>query len=187
VCWRENDNIPPAASFISSPYAPDAHEARKHTTQGVGYKVHWTETCDDGLPPLITPVETTPAPVDDSQVTAQSHTALQAQALLPNRHIVDTGYRDAALLATSPRDSGGELWGPTRPDVRWQAPVAGGFDVSRLVIDGDRQTATCPTGQLSTSWTPARENRDNEVLKITFSRAACGPWPHRPPCPRAQR
>ena len=103
VTWRDNDNIPPAACFVSSPYDPDAHYARKHTTQWVGYKVHVTETCDDGLPPLITHVETTPAPVDDSQVTAQLHAALQEKDLLPSRHIVDTGYLDAELLATSQR------------------------------------------------------------------------------------
>jgi transposase len=35
--WREADHIPPAAQFISSPYYdPDAHDARKHTTQWVG-------------------------------------------------------------------------------------------------------------------------------------------------------
>jgi transposase len=120
-------------------------------------------------------------------VTAQIHTALQAKALLPNRHIVDTGYLDAELLATSLRDYGVALWEPTRQDVRWQAHVEGGFDVSRFIIDWDRQSATCPAGQISTSWTPARDNRDNEVIKIKFSRAACGPCPHRPQCTRAQR
>jgi transposase len=35
--WREADNIPPAAQFISSPYDPTAHYARKFTTQWVGY------------------------------------------------------------------------------------------------------------------------------------------------------
>jgi len=187
VRWRENDNIPPAACFISSPYDPDAHYARQHPTQWVGYKVHLTETCDDALPPLITHVETTPAPVDDSQVTAHLHAALQAKALLPSRHIVDTGYLDAALLATSQRDYGVELWGPTRRDVRWQAHVEGGFDSSRFVIDWDRQHATCPGGHTNFSWTPARDNRDNEVIKSKFSRADCGPCPHRPQCTRAQR
>jgi transposase len=31
--WREVNNIPPAAQFISSPYDSEAHNARKHTTQ----------------------------------------------------------------------------------------------------------------------------------------------------------
>jgi hypothetical protein len=99
--WRLNDKSPPAASFLSSPYEPEAHYARKHTPQGVGYKVHLTETCDDVWPPLITPVDTTPAPVDARQVTAQLHAALQAKALLPSRPIVETGSLDAALLATN--------------------------------------------------------------------------------------
>jgi transposase len=187
VCWRENDNIPPAASFLSSPYDPDAHYARKHTTQWVGYKVHLTETCDDVLPPLITHVETTPAPVDDSQVTAQLHAALQEKALLPSRHIVDTGYLDAELLATSQRDYGVELWGPTRQDVRWQAHVEGGFDVSQFVIDWDQEIATCPAGHTSISWTPAIDNRANEVIKIKFSSTDCRSCPHRSQCTRAQR
>jgi transposase len=34
--WREADNIPPTARFLSSPYDAEAHYARKHTTQWVG-------------------------------------------------------------------------------------------------------------------------------------------------------
>jgi hypothetical protein len=33
IHWRETDNIPPAAQFISAPYDLEAHYARKHTTQ----------------------------------------------------------------------------------------------------------------------------------------------------------
>jgi transposase len=35
--WREADNIPPAARFISSPDDAEAHDAREHTTPWVGY------------------------------------------------------------------------------------------------------------------------------------------------------
>jgi hypothetical protein len=45
VAWRDHDNIPPAARFISSPYDLDAHYARKYSIQWVGYNVHLTETC----------------------------------------------------------------------------------------------------------------------------------------------
>jgi transposase len=34
--WREANNIPPAARFISSPNDPDTHYARKHSTPWVG-------------------------------------------------------------------------------------------------------------------------------------------------------
>lgn len=91
VTWRENDHIPPAACFISSPYDMEAHYARKHTTQWVGYTVHLTETCDDETPPLITHVETTPAPVDDSQVGPNP--TLKPSAANCLRHLQNKGLQ----------------------------------------------------------------------------------------------
>lgn len=44
----------PAALFIASAFDLDAHYARKYTASWVGYKVHFTETCADGTPHLIT-------------------------------------------------------------------------------------------------------------------------------------
>jgi len=44
VRWRtDEDGLPPASRFMSSPYDADAHYARKRTTSWVGYKVHLTE------------------------------------------------------------------------------------------------------------------------------------------------
>jgi hypothetical protein len=54
--------MPPAAPCISSPAAPEAPDARQHTTQWGGDKVHLTDTCADDLPHLITHVETTLGP-----------------------------------------------------------------------------------------------------------------------------
>ena len=53
--------------------------------------MHLTETCDEDLPHLITHVETTPATTYDGAVTETIHTALEAKALLPEEHIVDSG------------------------------------------------------------------------------------------------
>ena len=119
--WRAADNIPPAAKFMSSPYDNEAHYARKHTTQWVGYKVHITEACEDDLPLLITHIETTSAPVPDGQATPKIHAALEQRTLLPGTHIVDTGFLDAELLAVSQEQYGVDLLGPTRLDYRWQA------------------------------------------------------------------
>jgi hypothetical protein len=146
-----------------------------------------TEPWDDALPPRLTPVDTTPAPVDDSQGTAALHAALQAKDLLPRRHLGATGSREAERLATSPRDYGVALWGPTRQDVRGPAQVEGGFDVRQVVIDWDRQPATCPAGHTRMSWPPAMDKRDNEVIKSTCASTDCGPCPHRSQCTRAQR
>ncbi len=87
LVWRENDNIPPAGRYISSPYDTGVRYATKGSTVWTGYKVHLTETCDDATPNLITNVETTTAAVSDDAVTATIHAALAEQHLLPATHI----------------------------------------------------------------------------------------------------
>ena len=185
--WRTDEQgLPPASLFISSPYDPDARYARKRTTQWVGYKVHLTETCEDDLPHLITHVETTAAPVADGEATPRVHQALDKQGLLPGTHIVDTGYLDASLLVSSRADYGVDLLGPTRGDVHWQARDGTGFAVEHFQIDWDRQRATCPAGGTSISWTPAVDRRTNRVIKIKFSSRDCRPCPSRRLCTRSQ-
>ncbi len=121
---------PPSAGMISSPYDPDARYATKRTTSWTGYKVHLSETCDDDLPRLITHVETAPGPTADGDATPIIHHALAAKGLLPDLHIVDTGYLDAELLLASRDDYGVELLGPTRRDQRWQARAKEGFGMA---------------------------------------------------------
>jgi transposase len=171
--WRETDNIPPTAQFISSPYDAEAHYARKHTTQRVGYKVHLTETCEDDRPHLITNVATTIGPQADGAATPRIHEALQQRDLLPRTHIVDTGFLDAELLVDSQADYGVDLLGPTRLDYHWQARAGAGFDAQHFQVDWDHQHATCPAGKTSISWTPAVDNRENPVIKVKFSSKDC--------------
>lgn len=110
--WRtEIQGIPPSRQVISSPYDLEARLGRKRTTQWVGYKIHLTESCEEGQPHLITQVATTPAPVADGAVTAHIHQVLKDKNLLPQRHLVDTGYLDAELLASSWRNHQVELYG----------------------------------------------------------------------------
>ena len=125
-------NIRPPECYLdlnhaSSPYEPDAHYARKHTTSWVGYKVHLSETCEPGELHLITNVETTPGPIDDGDVTESIHASLANNNLLPSKHIVDTGYLDAELLVTTQDQHQVDLLGPTRVNHRWQAKEAKGF------------------------------------------------------------
>ena len=185
--WREADNIPPAAQFISSPYDADAHYARKHTTQWVSYKVHLTETCEDDLPHLITNVDTMIGPASDGAATPKIHEALQHRHLLPATHIVDTGFLDAELLVKSREYYGVDLLGPTRLDYHWQARERAGFDVQHFPIDWDRQQATCPAGKASISWTPAIDNRKNAVIKVKFSSKDCRRCDHVTQCIRSKK
>ena len=59
--WRSEPAVP-AAQLINSPYDKDARNGKKRATFWTGYKVHFTQTCDEDTPQLITHVETTPAP-----------------------------------------------------------------------------------------------------------------------------
>ena len=188
IRWRTAvDGIPPSTRMISSPHDLDARYAKKYTTSWIGYKVHFTESCEADEPHLITHVETTAGPVADGTVTPVIHAALRAKQLLPRLHIVDTGYLDAELLVTTPRDYEVELLGPTRPDYHWQARAGRGFDAGHFLIDWEQQRAVCPTGQQSSSWTPVLDSRHNAVIKIKFSQRDCQACPSRPACTRGTR
>jgi transposase len=187
LSWRSAENIPPAALYISSPYDLDAHYSKKRTTSWVGFKVHLTETCEQDSPHLITHVETTTAPVTDDARTGTIHEGLKQKDLLPEQHIVDTGYVDAQLLHSSQQDFGIDLVGPTHPDVKWQAQQKTGFAASQFSIDWQAEQALCPEGHTSISWTPAIDNRTNEVIKIKFSGKDCQSCPSRPLCTHSTR
>jgi transposase len=184
--WRANDDIPPSAQFISSPYDTDAHLGKKGSICWIGYKVHLTETCEEDVPHLITHVETTAAPTADGAVTPKIHSALHAQDRLPAIHLVDTGFLDAELLVTSRRDYGVDLFGPARKDQRWQARAAEGFGIDHFVVDWEARKAICPEGHASVEWVPRIDNRGNDSIYIRFSRADCGPCPSRARCTRSR-
>jgi transposase len=188
VRWRSGeDGLPPAAQFISSPYDPEAHYAKKRTTSWVGYKVHLTESCEEGTPHLITHVETTSAPVADGEATTRIQEALAQKSLLPSTHLVDTGYVDAPVLAASQRDYGVELLGPTRADYHGQAHEQKGFAASNFQIDWQKQQAICPQQRSSVSWTPAKDRSQRDVIKIKFASADCGPCESRKQCTHARQ
>ncbi len=104
--WREADNIPPAAPFISSPDDSDAHYARQHTTQWVGDNVHLTETCDDALPHVSTHVETTIGPGAAGATTPPD--PRRAAATAPAARHPSRGHRLAGRRAAG--QESGALW-----------------------------------------------------------------------------
>jgi transposase len=186
VRWRTSEEgIPRSTSYINSPIDPDCRYARKFTTSWVGYRIHMTETCEDGLPNIITDVQTAPAPVADGDATPIIHEALKEKNLLPETQFVDTGYLDAELLAESQKNYGVDLFGPTRPDYKWQAREKTGFEAAAFTIDWKKEVATCPENKKSLSWTPAIDGQDNKVMKIKFSGKDCMPCPSRDLCIRS--
>ena len=115
------------------------------------------------------------------------HHALAAKDLLPNLHIVDTGYLDAELLLASRDDYGVQLLGPTRRDQRWQARAKEGFGMAAFAIDWDRRRARCPRRCESIQWNERTDVRGNASIYIRFANADCGPCPCRAQCTKAPR
>jgi transposase len=167
--WREVDNLPPMARFLSSPSDAEAHDARKPTTPWVGYQVPLTATGEDDLRHLTTHVATPSGPAADGAATPKIHTALQPRDLLPGTPIVETGFLDADLVVESRDDDDVDLLGPTRLDSHGQAREGAGVDAQHFQIHGDRQHVTCPAGKTSTGWTSAVDSRGNAVIKVKCS------------------
>lgn len=76
ICFREKKDLDIAGNLIASPYDPEARFSTKRGMDWVDYKVHFTETCDEAFPRLITHVETTQASIQDDQVLETVHHGL---------------------------------------------------------------------------------------------------------------
>jgi transposase len=180
--WRTTDNLPPAGRLINSPYDVEARYGIKRGVPWTGYKDHLTETCDPDGPDLLTHVATTPATVADIHLTEPIHSALAGKQLLPDHHLVDTGYVDAATLVVSREAHGVTVVGPVPGDNSWQARAGRGFDLTGFAIDWAAQVATCPLGITSASWSPTRDVAGHPRIAIRFPKAACRACPERAAC-----
>ena len=116
--WLPEEDRLPAAKLYSSPYDLDASAGAKRSMHWIGYKVHFSETCDEDLPRLITQVTTTIAPIPDRHALPEAHAILEQRELLPEQHLVDAGYIDAEALVASQSDYQVDLVGPTAKDYR---------------------------------------------------------------------
>jgi len=188
LSWRvENqDELPPSAQLISSPYDLEARFSRKRTTTWVGYKVHLSETCEADQPHLITQVATTVSTEADSATLPHIQQALADKSLRPSQQLVDTAYVSAELLVQSQTIHPVELVGPARKDQKWQALAGQGYAAANFKVDWVAQQATCPQGHPSQSWLKTLENGQPRVF-IKFSRKHCGPCPVRQQCTRMKR
>jgi Transposase DDE domain len=169
----------PAAQLITSPYDPDARNAKKRTTYWTGYKVHFTQTCDDEAPQLITHVETTAAPLSDEGVVSRIHAELAKKDLLPEQHLMDSGYVTVTNLVHARAEVEVDLVGPTMKTHWYQAET--GYDLTHFCIDWEAEQVTCPQGHVSSSWTPVQE-ADKMLIKIKFSQSDCKVCPSQNLC-----
>lgn len=187
VRLRDKDNIPPSSIHIDSPYDTDAHYGRKRSTTWVGYKVHITESCDEGMPEIITNVHTEEALTGDNDALPNIHESLAVMQLLPAKHLVDGGYVEAKRLFESSRDYDIDLFGPAPGNRFWQSQKGDGFDITHFIVDWERQVVTCPQGKTSNTWKPQHDSRGNESIQATFAKADCSICPSLAQCTTAKQ
>jgi transposase len=123
--------------------------------------------------------------LQDEQVTDTIHQALEAKGLLPLEHLLDRGSVNTQVLSDSQEKHGVEVVGPVKVDTSWQAQSGKGFDVTCFVIDWERQTVTCPNGQISQVWADSKDKAGRPRIYVRFPRASCRTCPTRTDCTRS--
>ena len=181
--WRPSDDLPPASLLIASPYDVEARFSKKRETEWTGYKVHLTESCDEGLPHLIVNVETTPATMTDYEMTPEIHAHLAERDLLPGEHLLDKGYMSSENLVEGQKQDIA-LVGPVAEDTSWQAHAKAGFDAASFTIDWEKKQAICPQGHLSRKWV-AIQQRGKPLFKCTFLKKHCANCQSRAKCTKS--
>ncbi len=180
--WRKDQELPPSALLIQSPYDMEARYSKKKNTGWVGYKVHFTEGCDSDQPHLLLEVTTTPATTPDGDVMEDLHERLAEKKMLPNQHLVDTGYVDAEILAKSQQIHQIDVVGPALPDTSWASKEAERFDQSQFSIDWEAKSVLCPAGQTSRDWGHIPDRHGKPSLRIRFPLALCRSCPLHAQC-----
>ena len=182
---RDPKERPEAAYCIESPYETEARYCTKRSMSWVGYKVHLTESCDEGLPHLITDVHTTAATATDVKQLAAIQRRLAASGVLPAEQLADASYVCGSNLVSSHARQI-DLIGPAYKDNTWQAKADEGFDVANFRVDWDNKTVSCPEGRKSMRWSQTKTARGRKMIHVDFAPDDCAACPSRLLCTRAK-
>src|SRR6266581_3485287 len=172
VRWRDGPLVS-SQQRVVSPYDPEARCSRKREISWLGFKVHFTETCeeDEQSVHVITQVTTTASTTADAEMLSPILDDLRRQDLAPGEHFVDMGYTSGEDLVKE-ADLGTQVIGPVGPTPGWQAQQHGGFAPADFALDWDAEFAICPQGQHSSSWKQGQDGKRG-IIKIHFATATC--------------
>jgi transposase len=151
----------------------------------VGYKVHLTESCDEGFPHLITEVHTTAATATDVKQLSAIQDGLARSGLLPAEQLADSSYVCGSNFVSSHARQI-DLIGPPYKDNTWQAKADEGFDVANFRIDWEKKTVSCPQKRQSIRWSKTKTARGRKMIHVEFDPDDCAACPSRPLCTRAK-
>ena len=133
-------------------------------------------------PHLLLEVTTTLSTTADGEVMEDLHARLAEKQVLPDQHLVDTGYVDAENIAKSQQDHQIDLVGPALPDTSWSSKEAERFDQSQFSIDWEAKSVTCPAGQKSRDWGHIPDRHGKPSIRIRFPLPVCRSCPLHAQC-----
>jgi transposase len=165
--------MPEAAQRIESPYEVEARYSTKRSMGWVGYKVHLTESCDEGTPHLITNVHTTAATATDVKQLSAIQEGLARSGLLPAEQLADSSYVCGSNLVFSHARHEIDLIRPPYKDNTWQAKADEGFDVANFRIDWEEKTVSCPHERQSIRWSKTKTARGRKMIHVEFAPFDC--------------
>jgi transposase len=179
---KEDADLAPSANRLASPHDRDARNSSKRGVGYFGYKVHFTETCVDGFPRLITDVQTTKATKQDAPLLHVIQRSLISRQLAPQQHLVDRGYTNTAAVLKSSKLYGIETIGPFTRNDSWQKIDNKGFAASDFEINWRERKVTCPAGINSNTW---RERPSRGCIEVVFPSKNCQSCPFKETCTKS--
>jgi transposase len=99
---------------------------------------------------------------------------------------VDGAYTSGEQFVRSQHAYQIDLTGPLRQDQSWQAHDEHAYDISRFQIDWEQESVTCPMGQQSQYWKPAKGPRGKPTIQVLFPKKVCGACEVRARCTRSK-
>ncbi|PTA66737.1 MULTISPECIES: IS1182 family transposase [Deinococcus] len=184
VRWQDG-MVTNARERFNSPYDPEAGYGARGGLKWSGYKVHFTESCEEDTPHVMTAVRTTEAALTDYQVIDDIHQSLAERQLLPEEHLLDGGYISGDLVVRAKEHHGVRVIGPARQNASWQAR-SGGYDVTAFQIDWAKERTVCPQGHTSYYWKNLREKRGYDLIEVRFRERDCQKCPVKARCTRVK-
>jgi len=167
------DKRPAGRGVVETPHDPEVRCSKKRSLGWLGYKVHYTETCEEGLPSLIVDVEITDATAGDNSQIPEIQKRLAELEIHPREQLADESYVSGEDLAHSAKEEI-DLFGPAQEDHG--APE--GYRQADFKIDEVNKVAECPAGQKSDTWSEKVVDDDGRTkIEIRFDSKTCRECP----------
>lgn len=174
---------PARAEEIESPYDPEAKlgylsSAGGRTRTQAGYRVHFSETCDEGQPRLITTTDTTIAPAHEVRRIGPIHDTLAEKGLLPSEHLARLRLREFRLGCREPC----RAWrrgSSVRPcsGSSWQSKNEEAFGTDDFEFDWAPWGGAVPRRQHERDVDADPEGRGKDHVRIRFAAEDCHTCP----------